>query len=111
MFVSYRFGFSKSLYGSDGDFSLNNTLKLPENEKSFELFKAAIFKAVEENLPLMFQTFLAGQKLQKEFEAQAANEASLLAQPVLPVLEDEVEDPRADEWFQRYVRNFTAKEI
>lgn len=108
MFASYRFGFSKSLYGSDGDFSLNNTLKLPEDEKSFEIFKAAISKAVEENLPLMFQTFLAGQKLQKELESQAANEASLLAQPVPVDLEEEVEDPRADEWFERYGRNFIA---
>ena len=108
MFASYRFGFSKSLYGSDGDFSLNNTLKLPEDEKSFELFKAAISKAVEENLPLMFQTFIAGQKLQKELEAQAANEASLFSQPVPAVLEEEVEDPRADEWFERYGINFIA---
>lgn len=111
MFASYRFGFSKSLYGSDGDFSLNNTINLPENEKSFGLFKAAILRAVEENLPLMFKTFLAGANLQKELEFQVAEEASLFSQSVPAELDLEDEDPRTDDWFGSYVRKLTAQPV
>lgn len=79
MYASYRIDVSSSLYGSDGSFAINNTLKLSDDKLSLHTFKTALMNSIEELLPKIWETYLLGQDLKQQLEQRLSNEASLFA--------------------------------
>lgn len=70
MYASYRISFSSTAYGSDGDISISNSLKLPEERFSLQIFRKVLLRSIEANLDRVFETFLMTHELKKELTDQ-----------------------------------------